>query len=86
MTYQRLDHGQGNEGLNQKSKISFIGIPQGYNGEEQDFFNVWSCYVKYLQFDGKAVDMSHLHKNLFQIKQNSGQYLETKSLVDKLVK
>lgn len=73
-------------GLNHSTKCTFIDIPEGYNGEDVDFFRVWESYAKYLQFPGEHMELDYYHRNLRVVKRETDEYQSMKTLADMLVK
>jgi len=86
MVYQKMDHGEGNEGLNHQSEAFFIQIPDGHKGEDDAQFDLWRSYVKHLQFEKGTVYINYYHRNLTQVKPGTEQHAELKTLADMLVK
>lgn len=92
MVCKGIDHGEGNDKLNEWSKISLIQVPQDYSGEEDAEFILWESYIKYLQFgDGTyilssrlGIYIDHFHKSITPVKPGSEQHKELKTLVDML--
>lgn len=84
MVFQKLDHGEGNTGLNSGSTAYFIEIHEHYSSDCP--FSVWESKVNDLRFDMfYIIHLSNTNKNLTKVEPGTEQHAEVKTLADMLV-
>lgn len=84
MVYAGMDHGIGQTDLNPKSRITFVQTAPNYMPADNKPFNVWSSYVRFLQFGDNGVHIDYLHVNHERVECDSPRYHTLQSLVERI--